>query len=81
MKNQLMWFFRICNGGDVSYMAAKYDTNNHAEVCRWLSDEYGVKVVGSIRRELTFPEYRGLLLCQRYSDVWDAMLAVFFRLP
>jgi len=79
LPNRLVWFFRLDGGGN---QCTEYDTSDQAEAINWLESEYGVKAIGAIRRELTFPEYAGLLRCNfegHGEQVYQAIQDLFFR--
>ena len=82
--NRWLWFFRMEESGRVRNGCAAYETADPSEACAWYESEYGGHVLEARRRELTFHEYCGMLLCNRDGSehpkkVYEAMQDLFFR--
>lgn len=80
-----IWFFTVMEGKEYRYISADYETGSNSMAIERLEREYDVKVLDSIRQELTIHEYHGLL-CSKVDEVdggskmFQAMLSVFYKL-
>lgn len=83
--NRFIWFFRTREeDGSIDNLCCEYHTESMHVASVTAEREYGTHVLAARRRELTFEEYCGLLMCNREGSdhlkrVYKAMQDLFFR--